>query len=153
MKNYNEIIDKLRQLAITDQFINSVSKGSIDRLANAKIDMYPICHIQINSMQIIGNISVYNVSFILMDIIDVNKEDTPTLFNGNDNEDYILHTMNEVALHFYEQFRRGTFSDTWTIHLYGETASVEYFSDRLIDKVAGCTLTLDLAINHQSTIC
>lgn len=153
MKGYYELMDKLRGMALTNPLINTVTKGAIDKIANAKVDMYPICHLQLNSQQVQGNISIYNISFILMDIVETNKNLNTDIFYGNDNEDDVLHQMNEVALYFYEQFRRGGMNDTYLMQLVSDVANVEYFVDRFVDRVAGCTLTLDIAIHHQATIC
>ena len=146
-------MDNLRNMALTNPLINTCTKGAIDKIANAKVDMYPICHIQLNSQQVQGNISIYNISFILMDIVETNKNLNTDIFYGNDNEDDVLHQMNEVALFFYEQFRRGGMHDTYLMQLVSDVANVEYFVDRFVDRVAGCTLTLDIAIHHQATIC
>ena len=94
---------------------------------------------------------MYNVSVIAMDIVDINKDETTDSFRGNDNEDDVLNSMLTVLVRFYERLRRGDlFSDLYQI---GEGVTIEPFTDRFEDKVAGWTITMDIIVPNGVSIC
>jgi hypothetical protein len=47
--------------------------------------------------------------------------------------------------------RRGQLGDNYSIE--SETASFEFFVDRFTDDVAGCTMTFDVIMANEMTIC
>jgi hypothetical protein len=152
MIGYYTLIDKLKTILDQEPFINTITKGGIDQVDLQKVSLYPICHISINNSRIESSTIVYNVSFILMDILDHNKKESSHVYYSHDNEDDIINQMNEQAIRIYELFRRGAFHNNG-MQLVDESANIEYFSDRFVDKVAGCTLTLDVALYNNGTIC
>ena len=151
MINYYDITTKLKD-ALLDEvpFCNTVTKGSIDRLMNAKQDMYPISHLMINSCTSNGNTLTYNVSIISMDIVDISKIETTDIFIGNDNEDDVLNNMQSLLIRIVARLQRGDlFSDLYQV----SNASLEPFMDRFEDNVAGWTLTVDIVVPNGMSIC
>ena len=151
MINYYDITTKLKD-ALLDEvpFCNTVTKGSIDRLKNAKDDMYPISHLMINKCTSNGNTLTYNVSIISMDIVDISKIETTDIFIGNDNEDDVLNNMQSLLIRIVARLQRGDlFSDLYQV----SNASLEPFMDRFEDNVAGWTLTVDIVVPNGMSIC
>lgn len=151
MINYYDITTKLKD-ALLDEvpFCNTVTKGSIDRLMNAKQDMYPISHLMINNCTSNGNTLTYNVSIISMDIVDISKLETTDIFIGNDNEDDVLNNMQSLLIRIVARLQRGDlFSDLYQV----SNASLEPFVDRFEDNVAGWTLTVDIVVPNGMSIC
>lgn len=154
MKGFYEINKRLSDYFRTDPIINTVSSGGLDKIAQMKVDMYPIAHVIFNSATIQGHMVTYNTSVVLMDLVEVSKEPFQVIYEGNDNEQDVIHQMQEVAFHFYDHLRRGVLHDTYDIITDEDaTMGIEYFSDRFADKVAGVTLTIDIKMAVQSTIC
>jgi hypothetical protein len=59
--------------------------------------------------------------------------------------------MLTVLVRFYERLRRGDlFSDLYQI---GEGVTIEPFTDRFEDKVAGWTITMDIIVPNGVSIC
>ena len=106
----------------------------------------------INNATYNGNVFNYNVSVICMDIVDESKEETTDLFIGNDNEQDVLHTQEMVARRLLEMLKRGDLYDDG-YQLSNGTASIEYFVDRFENKIAGVTITFDVATFNDMTIC
>ena len=151
MIGYYELSQKLKDALITNPLVNSVTKGSLDKITNAKKNMYPLAHVMINDCSFNGPTQVYNVSIICMDILDISKEDVTDLYRGNDNEDDVLNSMLSVQIRLYEKLRRGDlFSSHYTL---GSSVSIEPFTDRFEDKVAGWTMTVDIVVPNTMTKC
>jgi len=150
MVGYYDITTKIKDALLAEPFCNTVTKGSIDRLINAKKDAYPLSHIMVNSCTPNGSSLTYNVSIISMDIVDVSKDEVTDIFIGNDNEDDVLNDILSMLVRIVELMRRGgLFSDLYQL----ETASLEPFMDRFEDNVAGWTLTVDINVPNGITIC
>jgi len=150
MVGYYDITTKIKDALLAEPFCNTVTKGSIDRLMNAKKDAYPLSHIMVNSCTPNGSSLTYNVSIISMDIVDVSKDEVTDIFIGNDNEDDVLNDILSMLVRIVELMRRGgLFSDLYQL----ETASLEPFMDRFEDNVAGWTLTVDINVPNGVTVC
>jgi len=150
MVGYYDITTKIKDALLSEPFCNTVTKGSIDRLMNAKKDAYPLSHIMVNSCTPNGASLTYNVSIISMDIVDVSKDEVTDIFIGNDNEDDVLNDILSMLVRIVELMRRGgLFSDLYQL----ETASLEPFMDRFEDNVAGWTLTVDINVPNGVTVC
>ena len=150
MIRYYDITTKLKEALLDEPFCNTVTKGTIDRVMNAKQDMYPLSHLMINSCTPNGSSLTYNVSILAMDIVDISKEDTTDLFIGNDNEDDVLNDMQSLLLRVVARLQRGDlFTDLYQL----TSSSLEPFMDRFEDAVAGWTLTMDIEVQNGMSIC
>ncbi len=150
MIRYYDITTKLKEALLDEPFCNTVTKGTIDRVMNAKQDMYPLSHLMINSCTPNGSSLTYNVSILAMDIVDISKEDTTDLFIGNDNEDDVLNDMQSLLLRVVARLQRGDlFTDLYQL----TSSSLEPFMDRFEDAVAGWTLTMDIDVPNGMSIC
>ena len=150
MIDYYNITDKLKTALLAEPFCNTVTKGTIDRVMNAKQDMYPLSHLMINNCTPNGNTLTYNVSILAMDIVDISKIETTDIFVGNDNEDDVLNNMQLLLIRIVSRLQRG---DLYDEHYILGTASLEPFMDRFEDAVAGWTLTVDIVVPNGMTIC
>jgi hypothetical protein len=152
MKNYYNLSTLLHDSILADPLVNRVTKGSLDKITNAKQDMYPLCHIIFNDVAFRGNTTVYNISLVMMSIVDVSKDDVVDIFKGNDNEDDVLNTTLSILNRIFERVRRGDISNLG-YEVLDDTASCEPFVDRFTDAVAGWTMTFDILAPNEMTIC
>lgn len=153
MKGYYDLTDRLNNTLISNNFVNSVTKGSLDKITNAKKDMYPLAHIMINSSTIEDNVLKFNISLLVMDIVDYTKEDAIDIYFGNNNEDDILNQTYIICQRFFAQATRGSFVDDNLFSIEEAQASLEPFVDRFTDDVAGWTMTFDITMPNEMTIC
>ena len=151
MKGFYYVINRLRQFLSEDLGIQSFTNGNMDKIIDRKQWIYPYAHIMVNSVSPEEQVSTFNVSVILMDIVDQSKAESTDTFEGNDNELDVLDTQLTYAIRLSEQLRRGT--------LYSELVQVEGniscepFTDRFEDAVAGWVITFDLIIPNEMTVC
>jgi len=150
MSTFYEITTKIKDQLELDKFVNTVTIGDIFKVDLNKQTIFPLSHIIVNNVSYQGNILVYNVSILSMDIVDESKDMVTDIFLGNDNEQDVLNTQLSVANRFLEILRRGTLADDY--ELIGNP-NIEFFVERFENKLAGVTYTFDMAIANTMTIC
>jgi hypothetical protein len=149
--NYFDIIDRLKQHFESDELVSTVSQGDIFDVDLNKQTLFPLVHLIVNTATFEENVIRYNISILAMDIVNVSKDETTDKFDGNNNELYVLNTMLAVHNRCYELLRRGT--------LYTEgfqvdgTPTCEPFTERMENNLTGWTLTVDILIPNDMTIC
>jgi hypothetical protein len=148
--HYYEITQAIKNKLNQDLFVNTVTIGDIFKVDLNKQTIFPLSHIIINSATYQGVTWNYNISILCMDIVDESKSLTTDIFLGNDNEQDVLNTQLMVVNRFLELLRRGDLSDDYELI---NTPSVEFFTERFENKLAGVTVTFEIAIANQMGIC
>ena len=149
--NYFDIIDKLKQHFESDAIINTVTQGDIFEVDLNSSTIFPLIHLIVNTATFEENVIRYNISILAMDITDISKDANTNNFDGNDNELYVLNTMLAVLNRCYELLRRGDlYTDKFQVD---GSPSCEPFTERFENKLAGFTMTTDILIPNDMTIC
>lgn len=151
MKGYYNITTAIKNQLDLDVFVNTVTLGDIFKIDLNKQTIFPLSHIMVNNATYLNNIWQFNLSVLCMDIVDESKEEITDIFIGNDNEQDVLNTQLAVINRLLEVIRRGDmYSDGY--QLTG-SPSVEPFVDRFENKIAGWTVTFDIQVANDMTIC
>ena len=151
MANYYTILDTLKTNLENDPFVNTVTQGDIFAVDLAKQTIFPLVHIIVNNATFESNIIRFNVSLMAMDIVNKSKDEDTDIFNGNDNEVYVLNTMLSVLNRLYEELRRGDlFTDAFQVD---GNPTLEAFAERFENYLAGWTMTFDILVPNEMTIC
>lgn len=150
MVGYYDILEDLRAELIASPFVNTVTEGSIFDVDLNKQTIFPLSHITVNNVTIDERVLTFNVSVIAMDIVDVSKSQTTDVFRGNDNEQDVLHTQLAVCQRLAASLLRGTLADKYEII---GTPNCEPFTERFENLLAGWTMTLDIVIANEMSIC
>jgi hypothetical protein len=151
MSTFYEITQAIKNKLQEDAFVNTVTTGDIFKVDLNKQTIFPLSHIIVNSVSYQGPVLNYNISILSMDIVDESKDLTTDIFIGNDNEQDVLNTQLSVANRFLEVLNRGSLSDDY--ELVNGSASIEFFTERFENKIAGVTYTFDITIQNPMTIC
>jgi hypothetical protein len=151
MSTFYGITQAIKNQLQEDIFVNTVTTGDIFKVDLNKQTIFPLSHIIVNSVSYQGPVLNYNISILSMDIVDESKEEITDIFIGNDNEQDVLNTQLAVANRFLEVLNRGSLSDDY--ELVNGSASIEFFTERFENKIAGVTTTFDIAIHNSMTIC
>lgn len=151
MTGFYNITTKLKDTLLADAFINTVTFGDIFKVGLNKQDIYPLSHIMVNSASVENSAWRINVSVILMDLVDESEESTTDKFIGNDNEHDVLNTQMAVGNRLIELLRRGDLRSE--LYQLDGIPTLEPFTDRFDHKVAGWTLTMDILIPNDMTVC
>jgi hypothetical protein len=151
MSTFYEITQSIKEQLKKDPFVNTVTIGDIFKVDLNKQTIFPLSHIIVNSVSYQGAVLNYNISILSMDIVDESKSKVEDIFLGNDNEQDVLNTQLAVANRFLEVLRRGALAEDY--ELVNNTASIEFFTERFENKIAGVTYTFDVAIQNTMTKC
>ena len=150
MSTFYKITTDFKDQLQLDTFVNTVSMGDIFKVDLNKQTIFPLSHIIVNNASYQGNVWNYNVSILCMDIVDESKEKTTDIFLGNDNEQDVLNTQMMVVNRFLEVLSRGTLANTYD--LIGNP-SLEFFTERFENKIAGVTVSFDVQMQNTMTKC
>ncbi len=155
MQGFYNLSEKIRQTLQLDDFVNTVTYGDIYDVDLNKQTIFPLSHFMVNSATMQGNVWSFNISLLCMDIVydfDKNYADgTIEEFRGNNNEQDVFNTQLAVANRLLELLYRG---DLYVnkYQLSGDP-TLEPFVDRFENKLAGWTVTFDVLIPNDMTIC
>lgn len=151
MTPFYNITEKLRTFLEADPFINVVTHGDIFRVDLSKQTIYALAHIMVNTATIGERTIQFNVSIIFADLVDISKDETTDIFNGNDNEIDVLNQMLVVCTRLTNAIKRGDLFDE-TFELIGEPTA-EPFIERFENNLAGWTLSFDIQAPNEISIC
>ncbi len=151
MTNYYKVLNDLKAHFDADVIVNTITEGDIFKVDLGKQTIFPLIHIMVNSANFESNVVRFNVSIIAMDIVDVSKSEATDIFIGNDNEQDVLHTQLAVLNRAYEMLRRGDmYDDNFVVD---GNPSCEPFTERFENLLAGWTMTFDVLVPNEMTIC
>jgi hypothetical protein len=151
MNGFYYVIHKLRDYIKETGFINSVSTGDIFEVDLVKQTIYPLSHIIVNNASPKEFVTSYNISILFMDIVEISKDIPVNLFDNNTNMLDILNDQITIAQRLVSSLKRGDLFNN-LIQIDGDPLC-EPFTDRFENKVAGWTLTFDIIVPNDMTIC
>ena len=151
MKGFYQITTAIKDQLYKDVFVNTVSSGDIFEIDLNKQTIFPLSHIIVNNAQYNGNVWIFNISVLCMDVVDFSKTEQTDQFLTNDNEQDVLHTQLMVINRLLEVLRRGSLFDD--LYQLQGTPNCEPFVDRFENKIAGWTVTFDVIVANEMTSC
>ena len=150
MTAYYDILNTIKAQLEADVFVNTVTQGDIFDIDLTKQTIFPLSHVMVNSVNRESNILRFSVTVMCMDIVDKSKEETTDIFRGNDNEQDVLNTQLAVSLRMLEIFDRG--DNVRTFRIDGDP-TIEPFTERFENYLAGWAVTFDVLVPNDMTIC
>ena len=150
MTGYYNILTTIKEQLEQDDFVNTVTEGDIFEIDLSKQTIFPLSHVMVNNVTRESSVLRFNVTVMCMDIVDKSKEETTDIFRGNDNEQDVLNTQLAVVLRMLEIFDRG--ENVRTFRIDGDP-TIEPFTERFENYLAGWAVTFDVLIPNDMTIC
>ncbi len=151
MTTYYNIIDTLETALEAEPFVNTVSYGSIYDIDLSKQTIFPLSHIIMNNVVQSGQVMTYNMTILLMDIVDINKAIVVNQFTGNTDEMDILNTQLGVGNRLVEQMRSGQlFNDMYQVDT---DVTFEPFFDRFENELVGWAMNVNITVENDIYIC
>jgi hypothetical protein len=150
MSGYYDIATKLYNSLNEDALVNQVTKGDLSDVLNNKQNMFPLCHIMVNNASLSQQVINFNISILCMDIVDFSKDETVSLYVGNNNEDDVMNTTLMILNRVYESLYRGDLAINFDML---SDATCEPFFDKFTESVAGWTMTFDISAENTMQLC
>lgn len=136
------IIKEIKDVLLDEPFVNTVTEGDIFEVDLNKQTIFPLSHIILNSATHQGNVLSFNITILLMDIIN-QKDDS--------NKVDIWNTQLLLATRVLNKLNRADIaSDFW--ELTGNP-TYEPFTERFENDLAGWAVTFDVLVRNNITIC
>ena len=151
MTGYFELLNKLKTHFDADVIVNTVTQGDIFKVDLSKQTIFPLLHIMVNNCTLDERTTTWNISLIAMDVVDLSKNATTSIFLGNDNEIDVLNTQHAVLNRAYEIIKHGSLA--YDLFMVEGTANLEPFTERFENYMAGWTMTFDVVTPNEMTIC
>lgn len=151
MNGYYYIVNTLKTYLSNLDFINTITIGDIFSVDLNKQTIFPLAHIIVNNAQLNENTISLNVSILFMDIVDESKSEITNIWDGNDNEQDVLNTQLTLAQKLSSDLIRGSLYSS--LIQIASAPNAEPFIDRFENKIAGWTLTFDVIVPNDMTIC
>lgn len=151
IRGYYQLTETIETQLLADVNVNTVTTGSIYDIDFAKQSIFPLSHIELNSITTQEQVLSFNITVMAMDIVDESKEKTTDIFRGNNNEQDVLNTQLAVLNKLIMVLRRGTlYSEKF--QLVGDP-TLEPFYERFENRLAGFGATMDVIIHNDIDIC
>jgi hypothetical protein len=136
------IIKEIKDVLLDEPFVNTVTEGDIFEVDLNKQTIFPLSHIILNSATHQGNVLSFNITILLMDIIN-QKDDS--------NKVDIWNTQLLLATRVLNKLNRADIAaDFW--ELTGNP-TYEPFTERFENDLAGWAVTFDVLVRNDITIC
>jgi hypothetical protein len=141
--SYFKILDTLRAQLQATNLISTITDGQISDIDLAKQTIFPLAHIIINSASIEGKMQRFNITVLAMDILDSKEK--------YDLEPSIMNAMLQALNRVHDIMKRGDLNPDY-IMMDGD-ATLEPFTDRFENKLAGWAMTFDVIMPSDMTVC
>lgn len=152
MNNIFKLTDKIKEELQGNALINQVTFGDLFEVDLLKKNIFPLAHVGMSSARIGEGVAYIDLSILFLDIVDEQKQEQTDQFYGNDNEHYVLNSMFAAATKTVQELMRGDlYSDGF--QLESDDVSIEFFSERFEDKLAGVGLDMTITIKNTLDLC
>lgn len=149
MNGLYRVLEKIKEVLEADIDVNKVTYGDITQIDLDKQTIYPLSHVMLNTVVSNEQVLRFNISIIAMDIVDVTKEEDDGYERSNEQD--VLNTQLAVLNKTIQKMRIGTlYRDKFQVE--GDV-SIEPFTDRFENQVAGVVGTFDIIIENDVDVC
>tara|TARA_R110000744_G_scaffold37582_2_gene86016 strand:- start:5413 stop:5871 length:459 start_codon:yes stop_codon:yes gene_type:complete len=152
MNNIFKVTDAIRAELQSNKLINQVTFGDLFEVDLLKKNIFPLAHVGMSTARIGEGVAYVDMSVLFLDIVDEQKQEQVDQFYGNDNEHYVLNSMFAAATKTIQELMRG---DLYAqgFQVEDESVSIEFFSERFEDKLAGCGMEFTVIIKNTLDLC
>jgi hypothetical protein len=151
MIGFYTAIDKLKAHFDADALVNSISEGDIFQVDLAKQTIFPLVHIMVNSCSFETNVLRFNISLIAMDLVDISKNENTSVYLGNDNTQDALNSTLAILNRAYDIMLHGSLA--YDLFQIDGNPNCEPFTERFENLLSGWTMTFDVLVPNEMTIC
>jgi len=151
MNGFYTAIDKLKTHLDADALVNSVSEGDIFQVDLAKQTIFPLVHIMVNSCTFEVNVLRFNISLIAMDLVDISKQENTSVYLGNDNTQDALNSTLAILNRAYDIMLHGSLA--YDLFQIDGNPNCDPFTERFENLLSGWTMTFDVLVPNDMTIC
>ena len=151
IRGFYQLTETIKNELLNNVDVNTVTTGNLSNVNLQKQNIFPLCHIIVNSVTDSEQTLSFSLSILAMDIVSSSKLETTDIFEGNNNEQDVLNTQLAVLNKLIMVLRKGDLHRD-KYQLIGDP-NCEPFYDRFENELAGWTADLEVVIYNDITIC
>tara|TARA_R110002050_G_scaffold94607_1_gene196788 strand:- start:1177 stop:1647 length:471 start_codon:yes stop_codon:yes gene_type:complete len=148
---FYQATETIKAQLLADVNVHSVTTGDISDVDLQKQTIFPLSHIIVNNVSQEDGVLRFSISVLAMDIVHQSKEITIDQFEGNNDLQDILNTQLAVVNKLTQVLRKGTLH--FDKYQLDGNPNIEPFYDRFDNGLAGWTITMDILIYNDISIC
>ena len=152
MNNIFKLTGKIKELLDDNKLVNQVTFGDLFEVDLLKKNIFPLAHVGMASAQMAQGVAYVEMSVLFLDIVDESKTEQTDNYLGHDNEQFILNSMFAASTKMIQELMRGD-SYSQGFQIEDDTVSIEFFSERFEDKLAGVGVDFTVAIQNTLDLC
>ena len=155
-KAFYQVTKDLKDHLLQNDVTNTVTYGDLSEVDLNKQTIFPLSHINVESVSLNGNYMTFSITVLNMDIVHdrIEAPETSTddnRFNGTDNEMDVLNTQLWVSGNLTKHMERGDIRDEG--YELASQPTCEPFSDRFANRLAGWAMSFDLNVTNDLSSC
>ena len=145
------VIEAMREELESNPFCNKVTLGELTELDLAKMTIFPLANITMDSVTHSVNSLTFQLTIVNVDIVDISKDEPTNEVYGNDNLIYIWTNQLYVINRLVARLRESTISYD-TMELDGDPQS-EFINKEFENMLAGFTTTINITVANDINKC
>ena len=145
------VIEAMKNELESNPFCNKVTLGELTELDLAKMTIFPLANITMDSVTHSVNSLTFQLTIVNVDIVDISKDEPANEVYGNDNLIYIWTNQLYVINRLVARLRESTISYD-TMELDGDPQS-EFINKEFENMLAGFTTTINITVANDINKC
>lgn len=150
MTDFYWLTEEIRNEFASYPLVNTTSYGDLAAIDIAKQTIFPLVHVSVLGATPSSNTTTFDLVVFVMDIVDFSKDPVTDIFLGNDNEHDVLNNTYQTCLRFHASLQHGALYDKF---IQVNSFTMEAFTERFENYLAGWTITLSVTIPNNASIC
>jgi len=154
---YN-VLEIMKNELLSSDFCNNVTIGELTEIDLAKMTIFPLAHITINSVTHNINSLTFDVTLFNLDIVNISKDlpeaiSQPTGTYGNDNLIYILTNQLFVVNKLVTKLRQTNILSTNTEYELDNTPQSQVINKEMENMLAGYQTVINITLPNDINKC
>ena len=145
------VVQALNDELLNNPFCNTVTLGELTEIDLAKMTIFPMANITMNSVTHNENSLTFDITIVNVDIVEVSKEPVENNIFGNDNLLYIWTNQLYVINRLLSRLKQSLiYDDSW--QLDGSPQS-EFINKEFENMLSGFTTSFSLTVPNDISVC
>lgn len=145
------VIQALNDELLNNPFCNTVTLGELTEIDLAKMTIFPMANITMNSVTHNENSLTFDITIVNVDIVEVSKEPVENNIFGNDNLLYIWTNQLYVINRLLSRLKQSLiYDDSW--QLDGSPQS-EFINKEFENMLSGFTTSFSVTVPNDISVC
>lgn len=145
------IIDALKTELSSNPFCNKVTVGTLTEVDLAKMTIFPLAHIVLDTVTHNENTLSFSVTLFNLDIVDISKDLPADDIYGNDNLVYIWTNQLYVVNRLISRIKQSTiYNDGWELE---NIPTSDFINKEMENMLAGFQTTIVITVPNDISVC